>query len=43
MALDADGDGVEAADEQVVGAVVVGVVDIVDWSGESVEDIVCRD
>lgn len=38
-----DGDGVESADEEVVGAVVVGVVDIVDWSGESVEDIVCRD
>lgn len=37
-----DGDGVESADEEVVGAV-VGVVDIVDWSGESVEDIVCRD
>jgi hypothetical protein len=34
---------VDAADEDEVGAVVVGVVDIADVSGVSIEDIVCRD
>ena len=40
VALEVEGEGVEAADEE---EVVVGAVDMVDGSGASVEDIVCRD